>query len=298
MDINENKGIKISLFGALFLAILGISFSFITGSQAVLLDGIFNCISVLTAWFALKISKMMDEPFSERLPAGYVAFEPFYILIKGLIVFGLSSTVMITSILTLLAGGNELKLGVVVIYIGIATIANIAIYLVIKNKAKTSASPMLVVEKENWFINMLVTLSIAVSFILVILFKDGALKPFTIYIDQIIVIVVVLISISVPIKAIKSGFKELLLFGTDESLYNKIKDLTKVSTSSFPDKNQKLFILKTGRQYWVSLFLKPSTPTIKSSLPDELRKKIKEDLKNDFPINNVDVIITNDISSS
>ena len=107
MDINENKGIKISLFGGLFLAVLGISFSFNTGSQEVLLDGIFNCISVLTAWLALKISKLMDEPFSERLPAGYVAFEPFYILIKGLIVFGLSATVMITSILTLLSGGNE-----------------------------------------------------------------------------------------------------------------------------------------------------------------------------------------------
>jgi len=138
MENNEKNGILISLYGALFLAILGISFSFATGSQAVLLDGIFNCISVFTAWFALKISKMMDEPFSERLPAGYVAFEPFYILIKGVIVFGLSATVMVTSILTLLSGGNELKLGVVVIYIAIASVANIAIYLIVKNKTKNS----------------------------------------------------------------------------------------------------------------------------------------------------------------
>ena len=214
MENNEKNGIIISLYGALFLAILGISFSFATGSQAVLLDGIFNCISVFTAWFALKISKMMDEPFSERLPAGYVAFEPFYILIKGVIVFGLSATVMVTSILTLLSGGNELKLGVVVIYIAIASVANIAIYLIVKNKTKNSSSPMLIVEKDNWFINMLVTLSIAASFVIVILLKDGALKPITIYVDQIIVIVVVLISIPVPIKAIRDGFRELMLFWT------------------------------------------------------------------------------------
>ena len=113
MDINEKNGILISLYGALFLAVLGISFSFATGSQAVLLDGIFNCISVFTAWFVLKIFKMMDEPFSERLPAGYIAFEPLYILVKGLIVLGLSITVMMTSILTLLSGGNELQLGLV-----------------------------------------------------------------------------------------------------------------------------------------------------------------------------------------
>ena len=61
MENKEKNGISISLYGALFLAVLGISFSFATGSQAVLLDGIFNCISVFTAWFALKISKMMDE---------------------------------------------------------------------------------------------------------------------------------------------------------------------------------------------------------------------------------------------
>lgn len=295
MDINEKNGILVSLYGALFLSILGISFSFITGSQAVLLDGIFNCISVFTAWFALKISKIMDEPFSERMPAGYVAFEPFYILVKGLIVFGLSATVLVASVLTLLSGGNELKLGVVLIYVAIASVTNIVIYIVVKNKANKSDSPMLTVEKENLLINMLVTLSIAASFILVMLMKDGVLKPYTIYIDQIIVIIVVLISLPVPFKAIRAGFKELMLFGVDQSLYNKVKSTINPSLSQIPDENQKLFILKTGRKYWISLFLKPTTPTIKSSLADELKESIQGQLENEFPINNVDVIITKKI---
>ncbi|MCG8307811.1 MAG: cation transporter [Cytophagales bacterium] len=297
MDKNEAQGIKISLYGALFLAILGISFSLITGSQAVLLDGVFNCIAVFTAWFALKISRMMEEPFSERLPVGYVAFEPFYILIKGLIVFGLSATVMTTSMLTLLSGGNELKFGVVLIYIGIASIANITIYLVIKTRAKTSTSPMLILEKENWLINMLVTLSIAASFVLVILLKDGVLKPVTVYIDQIIVIAVVLISIPVPIKAIRSGFKELMLFGVDRPLYNKIRELIRSATAPFPEENQKIFVVKTGRKYWISLFINPSGATIKTTLPDEIKDRIVKDLEKDFPIHNVDVIVTTDIGS-
>lgn len=295
MDSTEKNGILISLYGALFLSILGISFSFLTGSQAVLLDGIFNCITVFTAWFALKISKMMNEPFSERLPAGYVAFEPFYILIKGLIVFGLSATVMITSVLTLLSGGNELKLGIVLIYIGIASVANIAIYLIVKQKSAKSTSPMLTVEKDNWFINMLVTLSIAAFFVLVMLLKDGVLSPVTRYIDQIIVIVVVLASISVPLKAIRSGFKELLLFGTDESNYQTVKELTQDSLTSFPPENQKFYILKTGRKYWITVLLKPTSSTISSTLTDELRHKVRKDLERDYPNNNVDVIITNEL---
>ena len=77
---------------------------------------------------------------------------------------------------------------------------------------------MLGLERDNWLINMLVTLSIAASFILVILLKYGVLKPITIYIDQIIVILVVLISIAVPIKSIREVFRKLMLVGPDPSL--------------------------------------------------------------------------------
>ena len=295
MDNHEKNGILLSLFGALFLSVLGISFSFITGSQAVLLDGIFNCISVFTAWFALKISNVMDEPFSERMPAGYIAFEPFYILVKGLIVFGLSATVMVTSLLTLLSGGHELKLGIVVIYVGIASFANIIFYMIVRNTSSRSSSPMLEVEKENWFINMLVTLSIALAFILVMILKDGALKSITKYIDQIIVIIVVLVSLPVPMKAIRSGFKELMLFGADQSLYNQLKTIIDPLSKDFPSENYKLFILKTGRKYWISIFLQPTTSMVKTSLADDLKEKIKKELEHDFPINNVDVIITGDL---
>ena len=113
MNPDEQVGLRTSMYGALLLSILGIGAAIYTGSQAILLDGIFNAISVGTAWFGIRISKMIDQPYTERFPVGFIAFEPLYVLIKGLIVFGLSLTVLITSIITLVSGGNEIKLGFV-----------------------------------------------------------------------------------------------------------------------------------------------------------------------------------------
>lgn len=295
MTNNDHDALKISLFGALFLAILGIGFALATKSQAVLLDGVFNCISVFTAWFGLRIAKLIQEPLSERLPAGYVAFEPLYVLMKGLIVFGLSATVLISSIITLLSGGSAIKLGLVLVYISIASIANILMYALMKQKASKATSPMLETEKDNWFINMLVTLSIAFSFIIVILFKDGPLKPFTVYIDQIIVIIVVLLTISVPVRSIKEGLKELLLFGADKLMYQKIRELSTETLSDLPVENIKLLIFKIGRSFWITYYIKPIKSSIDVKYPDILRGKIQNDISKYFPVSNIDIIITEDV---
>ena len=58
-----------------------------------------------------------------------------------------------------------------------------------------------------------------------------------------------------------------------------------------------MFVLKTGRKYWISLFIKPENSTIKSTFADDIKGNIEKDINNEFPINNVDVIITNELGS-
>ena len=53
MSKTEQSGIRASLVGTFLFAILGLSFAFITNSQAVLLDGAFNLITRVMGLFAL-----------------------------------------------------------------------------------------------------------------------------------------------------------------------------------------------------------------------------------------------------
>ena len=45
-------------------------------------------------------------------------------------------------------------------------------------------------------------------------------------------------------------------------------------------------------EFWILLYIKPVTQSIKSSLADDLKANIQDPLKDEFPVHNVDVINT------
>jgi predicted Co/Zn/Cd cation transporter (cation efflux family) len=288
----EQQGIRISLAGALTFAILGLSFAIWSESQAVLLDGAFNLITALMVLFAMRITKLLGEPESERRPVGYVALEPLYILIKGLILLILTLFVMASNVIILLRGGNELKLGIIVIYIGIAVIGNFIVWLIIHLKQKSAASPLLEVEKQNWLMNALISTGIGISFLLVLIFRDGALKPIVPYVDQIVVLVVGLVSLGIPLSAIRNGLRELLLFGPGEPVQQKVEEIIRNYLPAEEIANWKVFVLKTGRKYWLSLFVNPARETIDSGFGDRLHDTFLSALEKEFTSCNLDIIIT------
>jgi len=297
MKNQEQTGLKISVTGALLFAVLGLSFALITNSQAVLLDGSFNLISALMAIFAMRITNLLEVPMSDRLPVGYVALEPFYVLIKGLILFVLTFFVVISNIIIMLRGGNNLKLGTLVIYVGCAVVGNFIVYLIINRKQKQVNSPLLAIESENWLVNALISSGIGISFLLVLLFKDGILKPLIPFIDQIVVILVGVLTIGVPVKAIRNGMRELLLVGPDQFIINNIREYLGNNLDKNVVKAWNTSVLKTGRKFWITVFVDPIDKKINSDFSDNLKKKIEFAVNKEYPVNNIDIIITQAITS-
>jgi len=295
MNPHEKTGMLISLFGSLFFALLGIIFALLTGSQAVLLDGAFNLIAVITVLFAMKIQKLLSVPFSQRMPAGYVALEPFYILTKGLLILIITIFVVVSNIIIMLKGGNEINLGIIIIYIAIAIIGNLIVYFLISARQKKTTSPMLELEKANWMINTLISTGIGVAFVIVFLFRDGFLNPFVPYVDQVIVIAVGIFTLSVPINAIRTGIRELLLTGPTAELQAKVENMIQPIIRKEQVINWKVFVLKTGRKYWISVFVNPARDKIPADFSDVIKSTLQTAISKDFPENEVDVLITKKI---
>ncbi len=283
---------RISLIGASFFAVLGITFAIWSESQAVLLDGAFNLITAIMVLFAMRITRLLGEPESAKRPAGYVALEPLYILIKGLVLLVLTLFVMASNVIILLGGGNELKLGAITVYIGIAVIGNFIIWYMMHIKQKGSGSPMLQVEKQNWLVNALISSGIGVSFLLVFIFRNGALKSIVPYVDQVVVIVVGLLSLPVPLAAIRDGLKELLLLGVEDSMQNRANDIVEKGLDKIETGKWKLYVLKIGRKYWFTLFLDPAKDAIDKGYTDQLVDKLIPGLQEEFTHCNLDIVIT------
>ena len=66
----ENRALKLSVAGTLFMALLGFSFALITGSGAILLDGIYSLVTFAMSLLTLKVAELVRRPDDDHLPVG------------------------------------------------------------------------------------------------------------------------------------------------------------------------------------------------------------------------------------
>mgnify|MGYP001825409478 CR=1 FL=1 len=265
--MNENKlieerALKTSMVGALLLAIWGIVMANITSSGAIMLDGMFNLISAVLSFFSIYITRLIAEKATKEYPLGYFAFETLFVLIKGSSILILIVLSVSVSLNVLLKGGREPELGLMIVYVAIAIVTCLAMYLLLRRSFKKAGTDILDAETQSWLIKCVVTGAIGLAGVVVMLIQGTSLGWIARYIDQILVIAFSLIFLKDPILLIKSGLKELLLAAPQQE-YTRPFELKLLPMKEQLDlKSLKLEVLKTGRRVWGTIFVDPEQDTI------------------------------------
>ena len=221
----EKSALQLSVFGTLFMSILGISCGLWIQSEAILLDGFFNFISLLMAIASLWVSWLVMQPTNKYFQFDYLNFIPLVNVIKGLLVFTVSLFALASSVITILEGGRSMNAGLAVIYAIIAAGGCLIIALIQRNIGQKTGSTMVIVDSKNWLVNGLISLSVGIAFTIVVFIKGSPFEWFIPYADSTIVILVVLVSIGVPIQIIIQNIKQLLLAAPSSKIQKELKGI-------------------------------------------------------------------------
>ncbi len=81
----ETKALRLSVVMNLIMAALGLGFGWISGSQAILLDGFFSLIGFAMALVTIRVARLVSQPADQHFHFGYAQFEPFLNTVKGLL---------------------------------------------------------------------------------------------------------------------------------------------------------------------------------------------------------------------
>ena len=92
------------------------------------------------------------------------------------------------ALLAILAGGRPVRGGIAVVYALIAAAGCFAIALIQRRSARRTASPLLAVDTKNWFIDGLVSIAVAVAFLVVVFLRDTGADWFLPYADPAVVL--------------------------------------------------------------------------------------------------------------
>jgi len=292
----ERKALRISIFGYSLLGVLAVVFALKSQSEAIMLDGFFNFVSFVMSLVTLHVSNLLRIPYDRHFQYGFMPFEPFVNVVKGLIILVVCGFALVSSIDALIDGGRELSPGVAVIYSVIATSGCIVVFLIQKQYAKKVDSPLLALDIATWKLSGFISSAVAVGFGAAYLLSRTEYSWIVPYIDPVMVVILVLVMIRLPLSALKEGIGDLLLGAPAGEMQAMIKEKISAILSGFPMKRHSVRMVKVGRHIFINVFILLPEEESGSSIEDldRVRGKIDEALNGLHPEIITDTMFTGD----
>ena len=285
-----------SALGNVLVGCVGITVAAFSSSQAILLDGLFNLTYFATGLFTVKVATLVAGGDDERFPHGYAFFEPLVNGIKGMLVLGVSVMALVGSVQALLAGGRTIAAGLAIAYGVFASTVCWVLALVMRRGSKKVESPLVNADAENWYVNAAISSCVLLAFAGIFVLRALEMDRFVPYVDPIVVLAVVSISISVPVRMAWKALMALLNKAPDSQIVEQVKKIVDVSLAELPVQERFIRVIQPGRQRWVlvHVVLPSDYEPGRLSPLDAIRSQTHEALRKAHVATFVDILFTAD----
>ncbi|WP_216110777.1 cation diffusion facilitator family transporter [Aquisalimonas asiatica] len=292
----ERGALGLSAAMALALGVLGLVIAFVSGSQAIMLDGLFNVSYFVIALATVRVARLAEMPDSGTFPFGYGYFESLINAGKGLLILGISALALGDSLIALATGGREVAAGLAITYAAIATTACGATAMTLRRLEKRLASPLVTADVGNWAVNTAVSAAVLLAFCLIPLLHWLELPRFTPYIDPLLVTLIVILCIGVPVRIAARAIMELLNRSPAEAVRQPVQTQVEAAVAGLPVDELHVRMVHPGRTLYVLVHVVLPADYRPDSLAalDAVRRDVSQAVRSVARKSIVDVVFTGD----
>lgn len=251
----EKKAMTVSLYGNIFFVVIELIMAIYTRSQAVLLDAVYDGIEFFMLLPSIFLIPLLYKPSNEKHPFGYMQVESVFVVIKGITMTAVTLGLIVNNIEIMFHGGRQIKFNTVAIFEFAAFVLGIAVTLYLQKKSRLTNSPIVEIEMNGWKIDSIVSLGMTFAFLLPYIITFEGASRFTPYLDQVITIILSLFMIPVPVRAVITGFRDLVLLPPEEELVDDIKASIEPILADYGCEKLYYDIVRTGRKLWISVYI-------------------------------------------
>ena len=277
----ENRLLRISVYGALFFAVLAVIWGVVVNSKIILFDGIYSLISVGLSSISLITASYMQKQDFERFPYGKEMIEPIIILGKFLVITILCLFSFFSGFSTFISGGQEVNAGSGVIYAFIATVGCYLVYLFLKKKTNSSASGLVEAESQQWLMDTFLSLAVLAGFMLSFGLEFTPFVGYQPYMDPIMVMLVSAYFLKVPILNMGRQIRELVDMAADDKYYDLCDEIVEGVEKKYKFQESFLRVSKSGPKLFIEIdfVVAPEgwQPTLAEQ--DQIREEILTQMK-------------------
>lgn len=220
----EQKLLMQSVALMALVAVSGTVMGIVTGSSAVLLDGVFSFVDVVIKIMMLMTAKLVARETSKRFQFGFWQFEPLVLAVEGFFILLIVIYALSSGITDLLSGGRRVDFGPAIFYAIFFTVADTAYYLYVRRINKSLQSNLIKFDNVSWYVDALLEAAILISFVVATMLESTEYARWATYIDPIVLIILAVQMIPSAFRIIVPSMKQILGWAPT-SLHNEVQEI-------------------------------------------------------------------------
>lgn len=217
MKVSAEQGtLKFSIALTVFLGVLGVASGLVTGSQAIIFDGMYSFVDVIPTVVSLLVVKLIARGTSHRFQYGYWHLEPLVAVLRDAILAVACIYAGIDAVNSLAGGGHEVEYDLAAYWAGILCVIGLVMTIFLARRARKLQSPMLKLDARSWVVSTCLSLALLIGFAIAPALAGTPWESWIPYVDAIALLSMALIMLPMPLIGLWRSMIDVLQVAPDE----------------------------------------------------------------------------------
>ncbi|MBK4722754.1 cation transporter [Azospirillum sp. YIM DDC1] len=258
----EQKVLRLSIAVTVLLAGAGILFGLLSGSFAIVFDGIYSLVDASMTMVTLLVSNLIAASTSagprrgklaERFTMGFWHLEPMVLGLNATLLMGAAIYALINAVGSLMTGGRDLAFDHAIVYTAVTVVVAAGMAVFATRANRTVRSDFLALDAKSWIMAAALTAALLVAFVFGHLIQGTRLQWVSPYIDPAVLALVCLVVIPIPVGTMRQALADVLLV-TPPDLKRHVDAVASDTVRRHGFASYRAYVARVGRGRQIELF--------------------------------------------
>ncbi|MGR0188760.1 cation diffusion facilitator family transporter [Azospirillum aestuarii] len=258
----EQKVLRLSIAVTVLLAGAGVLFGLLSGSFAIVFDGIYSLVDASMTMVTLLVSNLIAASTSagprrgklaERFTMGFWHLEPMVLGLNATLLMGAAIYALINAVGSLMTGGRDLAFDHAIVYTAVTVVVAAGMAVFATRANRTVRSDFLALDAKSWIMAAALTAALLVAFVFGHLIQGTRLQWVSPYIDPAVLALVCLVVIPIPVGTMRQALADVLLV-TPPDLKRHVDAVASDTVRRHGFASYRAYVARVGRGRQIELF--------------------------------------------
>ena len=205
----EASLLKLSIAATVVIAALGVFFGLISGSLAIIFDGLFSAVDAVITWLMLVVARLVAQESNQRFQYGYWHLEPLVVALKAGVLMTLVAFGFLGAVQSLMSGGYATELGPAILYAVMVVFICTATWFWMWRHNDRIGSSLVAIDMKAWAASGIITGALLIAFLAALAMQGTQFEHLIPYVDPAILALLSLLILPVPWNDARAAFQDI-----------------------------------------------------------------------------------------